>query len=291
MSLLLIRSLKFAAAVAVVSNVASLSAQERRVVQERVQERAQEQPGTAVRQARPNEVQGAATTAVAVQSSDQPIARWIAVDERAILECAQTARKRAQDDDVKAFAEKVVASHEKLLDELAAFGVSREDVAAAQPQNQNQDQNRPQPDGPQANLQRPAVQQPQAQPGAAVEVGRPGVAVQVDPRTRAIPTASSAPDFVAVKEQICRELREQAKDKWKSIEDSEFDARFLQHQKLSHEALLTSLKALRQNAGPQLQAAIDRSAEQVSSHLEKAKDLCKSLKKDSDKKDSDKKDS
>jgi predicted outer membrane protein len=186
------------------------------------------------------------------QENDRRITRWLALDNQMVLECAKIGAERATNPEIRSLAESLAAEHKHCLDELNAF----------------------------RNADRPG--QPSERPGSALqdttpERSRTAVVVQDEGRTRDRQAFFRPTDFLAVREDMCKKLKDIATKEWESVKGAEFDNAFLKHQVMAHEALLASIQAVRPSASSALQPLLDQSVEKYQKHLERARQLCDQL--------------
>lgn len=176
------------------------------------------------------------------QMNDQRIARWVSVDNKSMVECAKMAESKSTNEHVRNFAKMIVADHEKAQQAL-------DSVAAVKPEKA-EDQ-----------AQRPST----------------AVLVRDDGQSRAGGLMFRPTDFVAVKEQICESMREEAKKHFEAVSGPEFDRAFFVHMMFGHQAMLATIDAVDDMATDALQPHLKALRDVSQHHLEQLRELEKQI--------------
>ncbi len=167
--------------------------------------------------------------------NDERIQQWVKIDCDGLHECAKAAAAKATSEDVKAFAAKMVADHEK----WAPLLKSKTTTSAYTPT-----------------------------PVAAAVVKDDGAAR--DGRLAYAPV-----DFVEVKRKVCARMKALGEKEMKALSGAEFDRAFLKAAKYGHEAALAGIAEVRGGASSELAQTLDQAKEGLTAHLRTAETLCK----------------
>lgn len=196
-------------------------------------------------------------------SMDQFIATCLLLGNQEEVELAQLAADRAENENVKQFAQMLVADHQVAIQKLqqhAKAGISLDGAATitaasatagAQP-NSNQIATNDLPTAGQHTANR-------------VDIDRD-------------PMASGSLDKVMkMNQQAAQECLSMTKSMMQEKQGAEFDKAFAGSQIGAHVGMLAKLKAAEQHASPELASMIKESQQKVQSHLEHVKQLCEEL--------------
>jgi len=183
------------------------------------------------------------------RSADHDIAQWLGICNQEEVALAKLAASKAQNEDVKQFAETLAKEHNQQLANLQKFGGQM--VALDADSNANRQAEAPR-----------APNQPGAQPAT---------------QTRTTGAAQGGLDFLAAKREIAQRCLASAQEKWNSEKSDKCEMGFVGAQLVAHEQMLNTAKVLRQHASPELQAVIDQGIQSVESHKKHAEELLNSL--------------
>lgn len=202
--------------------------------------------------------------------NDKRIVRWLALDHRMIIECAKMAKDRGTREDVKKLADSLTVNHQKFLDELsgtkAATTVNNTTKGVAKAEL---DQAKAESSVKETNAKTTETTLGDNTPDRR----RTAVVIKDDGSSRADAVVYQPTDFLAVREDICNQLKSIAKKEFENVEGADFDRAFLKHQAFAHEMLLASLRAVRPSATAARQANIDSQIEKLEQHLEQIQKL------------------
>jgi predicted outer membrane protein len=184
------------------------------------------------------------------QENDRRIARWLALDNRAILDCAKMAIDRVSNADVKSLAQSIQSAHEQIAAEL------ERDQAAASGASPHSDRTK-------ATLT-----------DTTPDHSRTAVVIQDDGKSRNNAVLFRPTDFLAVRTEVFGKLEDVARREWKGLSEAECERAFLAHQVVAHEAFLASAQAVRGGASDELRSSIDRASANAKRHIERLRQLC-----------------
>jgi predicted outer membrane protein len=197
---------------------------------------------------------------------DQFIATCLLLGNQEEVALAQMAADRAQNENVKQFAQMLVADHQKAIQKLqqhAKPGISLEGAGTIT-----------------ATSAAPSAQ-PGTRPSDQIAsndspTARQFTANRVD--TDSDPMAGGSLDQVLhMSQQAAQECLSMTKSMMQEKQGAEFDKAFAGSQIGAHVGMLAKLKASEQHASPELASIIQESQQTVESHLEQAKQLCEEL--------------
>lgn len=197
-----------------------------------------------------------------MQSTDQTIAQWLALDNQLEVEMNKLAASKLEDRDVRQFAEQLIKDHGQDIAQLQRFGAR---VAAAETLTSNTDRQQPANPRPQAHQQQPGTRQAGAQEHF---------------------------NFLEAKRRIGQQCLASARKHWDSKQGKHAEEAYLGHQIAAHEQMIDTATVLRDYASENLRGVIDKSIQEAQQHLDRAKQLMhevvrgdKDLGKDRDSKD------
>lgn len=228
---------------------------------------AQQEPAQTPRTNPPVETARAGTN-----PNDGILAAWLIVDLRNGIEVSQMAQQRAQDPEVKQFAQKVAEEHRQLVQKLEPFAASRtgaieagtpRDTRPADPARPN-DPNRPtDPDRP-TDGTRPA--------GTPADAGSP----------RPVPGAHAGGgiDHVALIEELGAQCLSSARAELEKKTGAEFDHCFVGMAIGGHMKANDMMTVFQRHASSGLKTAINEGQKAIAMHLEMAKDIAEKMKTD-----------
>jgi predicted outer membrane protein len=181
------------------------------------------------------------------------IASCLLIGNQEEVALAQMAVDRAENEQVKQFAQMLIQDHQKIIQQLqplAKPGVGLNEgaqtAAAGQPSNAQQ------PGGQQYTANRPNLER-----GA-------GGSATVD-------------QIMQLNQQAAQECLQMTKSMLQEKQGAEFDKAFAGMQVGAHVGMLAKLKASEQQASGQLASLVKESQQTIQSHLEQAKQICKDL--------------
>jgi predicted outer membrane protein len=228
----------------------------------------QRDPAAAPQQARPQ------TRTQASPQTDGQLAACLIVDNHNEIALAQLAQQRAQDAEVKAFAQRLMQDHEKFvarLQQFAAAGgydIPRPSAAGAR------EVQRARPDLDDPNRPRPAAPgNPQTPRGEAAAPAQPAA-----PAGRPI-AAGPGLDIVRLKQELGEKSLASTRQALEEKPESEFDKCFLIQQGMAHMMMQDTLEVFANHASGELRAALEDAQKTTKSHLETAKKLAERLEK------------
>jgi len=210
-----------------------------------------QRPGEGVaRKAEPGDLP--ATGVMSPRENDSRIARWLAVDNKMIVEGAKIGKERATSSDVKSFADAMLADHEKCVKDLEAVKGNKDDGAAA---SRNQNDRKTLGD-------------------TTPDRRRTAVLIQDDGKSRGSAAIYHPTDFLAVHEDVFNHMKNSMKKEWEGVSTEEFDRAFMKHQVMAHEMLLATMQSVRSTASTEMRKSLDDGIAKTKDHLKQARELC-----------------
>ena len=187
--------------------------------------------------------------------NDRRIARWIILDVQGIVDCSKEAVDRTTNETIKQFAQTMLTEHKDCISKLEQLS-SRDGTV-----------NKVEKNAPIARLE-----------DAKVDPARAGILTKDEGgQLRDRKLVYRPTDFVEVKKDVCEKLKAVMMKEMKQIPANEFDAMYMKHMVVAHEAVLASCQATRSTASSELQAHLDQNIEKLNAHLNKARELCKQV--------------
>ena len=189
---------------------------------------------------------------------DEFIATCLLLGNQEEVALAQEAVSRAQNENVKQFAQMLVDDHQKAIQKLqqhAKQGISLDGaskVTASAGLQADQTASNPSPTAQQYTANRADLDQNSASAGALDQV-------------------------LKMHQQAAQECLSMTKSIMAEKQGAEFDKAFAGSQIGAHIGMLAKLKASQQHASPELASIIQESEQTVEKHLDHAKQLCKEL--------------
>jgi predicted outer membrane protein len=171
------------------------------------------------------------------EQNDRRIIRWLAVDNRMMVDAARQAAEKSSSEPIKQFARTVAADHER---HWAAV------------------------EGTELHA-KPASGDEGAQKVAAL--------VRDGGQTRDGGMMFRPTDFVAVKEQICNKMHEKMIEQFEALDAAAFDKAFLAHMTFAHQGMLVTIEAVDDNASEKLQPHLKAMHEMGERHLAEVRKL------------------
>jgi predicted outer membrane protein len=207
---------------------------------------------------------------VAAQTSprtDAILANWLLVDNENEVALAQLAQQRAQETEVKQFAQRMIDDHQQFIGKLQRFAgpegrrdpnIRREGAARNQEETRDEvEQATPRTAQAPARQPQPAAQQ--RQPGAA-QRGQGGML-----------------NHVALKRELGEQCLQTARRELEQKKGIEFDQCFMFQQAMMHMQAVDTMTVFKKHASPELRQVLEEGIQTAQQHLEHAKDLAKKL--------------
>lgn len=216
---------------------------------------------------------------------------------RAEIELGQMAMDKAQNDDVKSYAEKLVNDHRQLSEKLRQFqsgmrGPQGQTIQRQGNQGQVRGQQGQQTQGQLGSQPQPGQIQPgqpgqpgQTQPGQPGQLGRTTDRADVRDQAQGQPGQMQQGQGRQVPQQLTSIVQktadtqlQMAKEMLQEQQGQDFDMAYLGLQVVSHANTLAELRAIESIGSQEFQQLVKTAEEKVSGHLEQAKSLAKKLK-------------
>ncbi|MFO1064358.1 MAG: DUF4142 domain-containing protein [Pirellulales bacterium] len=193
------------------------------------------------------------------------------------VELGQMATERAEHQQVKQFAQKMVQEHSQMIQKLDAI-----QGAGGQPGTPNPNQN------PNSNS---GAQNPPTQPNVQGQPNTPGrpnngesIVGRVNPNQGPEMNGVQVPaQIAAMSDRHCQIKLQLTKQLLQQHQGKDFEMAYLGQQIAAHMDMLAELQAIQSASAPQLQQLVSQAEKSTKEHLEMAKSICKEL--EGDKKD------
>jgi len=259
------------------------------------------QPGTRTANFPPQTDRPLAGRAGQGRLGDAALVRWISADNEAEIRISEVAQQKAQNQQVKQFAQMMVDEHTKLGQQLQqaarndenAEGRSSttiEERTTRRPVNPNEPERRVRPNAPGAppengNEQGATGTSPDDSNVAFLQEEERPLRNRPAARTTEIQTETrgaagmrgGANPAVAFHEQIKQECVASFTKELNSKQGAEFDKCYLGGQIMAHMAMIDTLKVADQYASADLKQTLQQARQSSEQHLQKAKDLMKQV--------------
>jgi putative membrane protein len=211
------------------------------------------------------------------QRADAQLAACLIVDNQGEVAAAKIAQQRADNAQVKRFAEQMVEDHGEFINKLQRFTGGARPAARpgagqeGQPQRGRQEQAQP-------NRQDQAQREGTARPA---DTARPPAERTAREEQRSIQQPGGAMrgglDFVSLKQELGRQCLESTRKELESKEGKEFDRCFMGMQIMKHMVALDTMKVFKNHASPELGQTLDEGIRTAQTHLEHAKEIARQL--------------
>jgi predicted outer membrane protein len=200
--------------------------------------------GQLIKSATEEEVSQAVDTAgrmgmVTPEQNDRRIVRWLAVDNRMMIETARSAADKSASEPIKQFARTVAADHERHW----------------------------------ANVEGTELHAKKAPPPNDEPKQKVAALVRDEGQTRDGGIMFRPTDFVAVKERICNQMHDQMMKQFEALDGASFDKAFLAHMTFAHQGMLVTIEAVDDNASDKLQPHLKAMHEMAERHLAEVRKL------------------
>ena len=201
--------------------------------------------------------------------NDQLIAKWLIADNQGEIALAEFAQERAQSEQVKEFAQKMVQDHQQFVQKLqrTAGQQGRQLGQAGGAAGESQAERQP-------------AQPGQAQPRSAQAETAQAESAQ-DERTAGFrPGQSSggkASDVAELKQQLGQKHIASLREELGRYEGADFDKAFMHTAAMAHVEMVDTLEVFQQNASPQLRETLAQGLQTTKQHLQMAKQIRQEL--------------
>jgi predicted outer membrane protein len=202
--------------------------------------------------------------------TDEQLANWLLVDNRAEVQLARMAQERAACDDVKDFAKKMIDAHSQMIEHLQSFAGAGRGMQPGAGQFQAETTTRQgRPDQQFNERGQPVTERAQ-------QFGQPGqrFAPQGQQFGQQGQQAGGL-NLVRLKQQLGQQCLASAQHELEQKEGEEFDKCYIGMQIVMHMQMLDTLKVFSRYASPQLDQIIEQAEDTTQDHLDHAKELIK----------------
>ncbi|MGD9857105.1 MAG: DUF4142 domain-containing protein, partial [Planctomycetaceae bacterium] len=218
--------------------------------------------------------------------TDAQLAACLIIDQQKEIALAQFASQQSKNEQVQAFAQKMIRDHQQFAEELQAIAaaggfqlqqltVTLEAVGAqTNPSrglgNQNPDSPREAREARRAARAEQRVEQRDETGERPAASGR-SVRIQVG--------AAGGVDFVGLKHELAKQCLESARQELEQKTEAEFDKCYIGSQVMAHMAMVDALTVFSRHASPEFQQTIEHGLQTTQSHLSEAKKLAQQFEK------------
>jgi predicted outer membrane protein len=222
------------------------------------------------------------TAGQARQPKDVTLASCLLIDNQTEVALAQFAEGRAQDQEVKQFAQKLAADHGEMIKKLHRFVGSSPGIAnpGAQPGRDS--------DLPGATLNPPSREkaaqpsQPTPEPRTSARQPQPRTTTPDAQRDRpgpglGRPSMEREIDFVSLKRELGEKCLQTAIAELEQKSGAEFDKCFVGMQIVAHLHAIDAMLVFQNHVSPELNKVLAEGIQTSRGHLQQAKDLAKRL--------------
>lgn len=193
---------------------------------------------------------------------DGQLAACLIIDNHKEIALAQFAHEKSQNEQVKAFAEKMARDHQQFIQQLqetaTSGGFSNEQLTlrgAQSPAGARPEQADPQRPGTAPRTQDPQAPRRTARP-AELE-GRGGQEVS----------------FIELKQELTEECLQTMRQELEQKPEAEFDKCYIGSQVMAHMAMVDTLEVFSRHASPELKSVLEKGKQTAQMHLSEAKKL------------------
>lgn len=204
----------------------------------------------------PSDVSGRVTKA------DQQIASMLAVDNWKEIQLSEFGSQRAQNPEVKQFAQQMIQDHSAMIKDLQKFSKS--------------------------DIERQMSHSAERQPGA---LGEGSAARTGEREMRGAEGAQASPvgqrgagaarggelDFLEIKRQVAEQCVQSAKQDLQQKSQAEFDKCFMGMQVMAHSGMVDVLNVLQDYASPELRPVLDEATQKTRQHLDEARSILEKI--------------
>lgn len=205
------------------------------------------------------------------QLGDQELATWVLASTEAEIKISELVAKKAQNEKVKAFAQKMVKEHTALAEKLrpiagggdAAAGNERErrQPTALREQANNASEDRSETRSNQRNADPASRNSDQAQPGTRPERA-------IGQRNRQMKQSQNP--AVALHEEIAQKYAQSTVQAMQQASEGELGAWYLGQTLIAHMNTKAALEAVTPKASPKLQPVLQEASQTIDQHMQEA---------------------
>lgn len=198
------------------------------------------------------------------QGNDQLLSTCVAIDNQAEINLAEFAQSKAQDEQVKEFAQMLVKDHQQFQQKLQQFAPSAGQIRLEE--------------GQQTSTRSSGVQQ--AAGTATADSGirqTAGTQATGQPQLRPQAGTQAGIDPIQLHRELAAQCLADTKKMLSEKEEGKFDVCFVGQQIAMHGATISKLKVLKRHASGELAQVLGEGLETSERHMEKAEKLMKEL--------------
>lgn len=193
--------------------------------------------------------------------SDGQLAACLIIDNYKEVALAQFAQQKSQNEQVKAFAEKLIRDHQQFIQQLqetaTSGGFSNEQLTLSGAQS---------PAGArpgQADPQRPGTTPRTQDPQAPRRTARPA---ELEGRGGQV-------SFIELKQELAEQCLQTIREELEQKPQAEFDKCYIGSQVMAHMTMVDTLEVFSRHASPELQSVLEKGKQTTQAHLNEAKKL------------------
>jgi predicted outer membrane protein len=204
----------------------------------------------------------------AAENHDAFLADWLIIDNNMEIEMANLAVQKASSDEVKQFAQKMIADHQKLNEQLMRFAGDQA------PRDESAQRANPAANGktPQQAQNNPATRAGQAEPQRRTAAK---VTAQGEIPGQNTAHARSHAGMLGLKQEIADQCLASAHRELDSKSGKEFDECYIGMQIGAHMYVVDAMTVFQRHASPELKQAIAAGEQTAQGHLQMAKNIMK----------------
>lgn len=247
------------ASAAVAQNKAANQLDKNRTVQKRqIQQPDRQQP---------NVVTTRKVPAQANSHADSQIAACLIIENNNEVALGQYASQKAQNPEVKDFAQRVANDHQQFAEQLHKFASAGGHDIRHSAKSEKGEKNAEQPRNRRDKEDRTA-EQPEARRTEGAEAQRSDTTASTD---------GKGLDFIQIKQEIADKCLASAKHELDEKQADKFDKCYIGGQVMAHMAMVDAMEVLKNHASGELSPVLEDGLKTAQAHLEDAKRIAKSL--------------
>lgn len=198
-------------------------------------------------------------------AGDQQLATCLAIDNRNEVALGQLGQQKAQNEEVKKFAQQMVTDHTKFLQKLGEYG-ARSDARNSSGSFRTQQS---------ASVESRTGRDDTAS-GTAPDRGQAGDARSAS-RARGQQAGDANIDFLSLKQEIAQQCLQSKRSELEGKQGAEFDKCYMGMMLASHMGAIDHLTVFANHASPQFAQVLREGLATTKSHFEHAKSIMKQL--------------
>lgn len=195
--------------------------------------------------------------------NDADLAAWLIVDNQGEINVSEIGRQKAQDPNVKQFADRMIHDHGQLLEKLRPIASNVNPIPGGR-----------RTDSVSAGGANPAGA---TNPNAGTAVSQAGAVPGPGGQAAAQSLSTGRPSVMSLKQEVAAQCLQSKQQELNSKQGAEFDKCFMGMQVAMHMEAVATLEVFQKHASGRMRQTIDEALQTTKSHLEQAKQLVKEV--------------